>query len=38
MKKFLRIDFVDFRNEIYRFNLEQGQYLEPISSKSTYEK
>ena len=24
-------------DEIYRFNLEQGQYLEPISSKSTYE-
>ncbi|CAF4045849.1 unnamed protein product [Rotaria magnacalcarata] len=23
-------------NEIYRFNLEQGQYLEPLSSKSTY--
>ncbi|CAM4970630.1 unnamed protein product, partial [Rotaria socialis] len=22
-------------NEIYRFNLEQGQYLEPLSSKST---
>jgi hypothetical protein len=26
-----------FREEIYRFNLEQGQYLEPIQSKSTYE-
>lgn len=24
-----------FREEIYRFNLEQGQYLEPIRSKST---
>jgi hypothetical protein len=26
-----------FREEIYRFNLEQGQYLEPIQGKSTYE-
>jgi hypothetical protein len=25
----------NFRNEIYRFNLEQGQYLEPIQGKST---
>lgn len=24
-----------FRDEIYRFNLEQGQFLEPITSKST---
>jgi len=23
------------REEIYRFNLEQGQFLEPITSKST---
>jgi hypothetical protein len=37
LRKFLRINFVYFSNEIYRFNLEQGQYLEPIQSKSTYE-
>jgi hypothetical protein len=35
LKKIFREEFEGFRDEIYRFNLEQGQYLEPLQSKST---